>query len=409
LDQINAAAREVAATVARVPGAVDVRVKSPPGAPRVVIKLRPEHVTQFGFHPADLLADIQAAYQGSIAGQVYEANRAADIAVILDQAERRNPAAIGLLQFRNSAGLSVPLREIAKIFMSSGPYSILHEGARRRQTITCGSPGRDLNAFVNDARAAVAKNVKFSGGTYAAFSGAAEAAAVARKELLLHSAIAGVAIFLLLAIALGNARNLLLVLANIPFALIGGIIALAIAQALAGQEAGGLTIGSLVGFVTLFGITMRNSIMLISHFEHLVNQEGAPWSLETAVRGASERLMPISITALVTALGLLPLALGSGGAGREIEGPMAIVILGGLATSTILNLLCLPALALHYGKFARSLLPPLARPLELEFTQAANTLRLSPADIRKVPALHFRMVSRPRSSPRSEPSPVPSH
>src|SRR5207342_395341 len=114
-----------------------------------------------------------------------------------------------------------------------------------------------------------------------------------------------------------------------------------------------VTIGSLVGFVTLFGITTRNSIMMVSHFEHLVNEEGVAWGPEAALRGASERLMPILMTATVTALGLLPLAIGSGEAGREIEGPMAIVILGGLITSTILNLLVLPTLALRYGSFKK--------------------------------------------------------
>ena len=114
---------------------------------------------------------------------------------------------------------------------------------------------------------------------------------------------------------------------------------------------GGLPVGSLVGFVTLFGITTRNSIMMLSHFEHLVNEEGVIWGPEAVMRGASERLMPILMTATVTGLGLLPLALGTGEAGREIEGPMAIVILGGLVTSTALNLLVLPTLALRYGKF----------------------------------------------------------
>ena len=116
---------------------------------------------------------------------------------------------------------------------------------------------------------------------------------------------------------------------------------------------GALTIGSLVGFVTLFGITTRNSIMMLSHFEHLVNEEGVAWGPEAVMRGASERLMPILMTAMVTGLALLPLALGSGEAGREIEGPMAIVILGGLITSTTLNLLVLPTLALRYGRFVR--------------------------------------------------------
>ena len=163
-------------------------------------------------------------------------------------------------------------------------------------------------------------------------------------------AIAGVGIILLLSIVFANTRNLLLVLVNMPFALIGGVLAVF-------ATGGSLSLGSLVGFVTLFGITTRNSIMMISHFEHLVRQEGMTWGLDAAIRGASERLLPILMTALVTALGLLPLAIGSGEAGREIEGPMAIVILGGLLTSTVLNLLVLPTLALRYGKF-ESLMSP---------------------------------------------------
>src|SRR5512142_2578749 len=144
---------------------------------------------------------------------------------------------------------------------------------------------------------------------------------------------------------------LLLVLANVPCALVGGVLAVYLTLKLGVAGEGGLTIGSLVGFVTLFGITTRNSIMMISHFEHLVDQEGMTWGLDAALRGASERLIPILMTATVTALGLLPLALGTGEAGREIEGPMAIVILGGLITSTILNLFVLPTLALRYGRF----------------------------------------------------------
>jgi Cu/Ag efflux pump CusA len=162
--------------------------------------------------------------------------------------------------------------------------------------------------------------------------------------LLVHSVLAGIGIILLLSIIMQNYRNLLLVLANLPFAMVGGIF-------IAVATGGNLSLGSLVGFVTLFGITLRNSIMLISHYEHLVREEGQEWNWATALRGASERLAPIVMTALVTGLGLLPLALGSGAPGREIEGPMAVIILGGLATSTALNLLVLPALALRYGRF----------------------------------------------------------
>ena len=183
------------------------------------------------------------------------------------------------------------------------------------------------------------------------FRGAAQARETAQTELLVHSGIAAVGILLLLTIVFHNGRNLLLVLANLPFALVGGVLAVWLGSVFAPGESS-LTIGSLVGFVTLFGITTRNSIMMISHFEHLVTEEGMTWGPEAAMRGASERLMPILITATVTGLGLLPLAIGTGEAGREIEGPMAIVILGGLITSTALNLLVLPTLALRYGRFA---------------------------------------------------------
>jgi Cu/Ag efflux pump CusA len=211
--------------------------------------------------------------------------------------------------------------------------------------------GRDIKSFVEEAKKAVAAKVNFPKGVYGVFGGNAEEAAQAQEELLIHSAIAAVGILLLLVVVTRNWRNLLLILANVPFAMIGGVLAIWATTRFGPPGANALTIGSLVGFVTLFGITMRNSIMMVSHFEHLVNVEGVAWGPEAALRGASERVVPILMTALVTALGLLPLALGTGEAGQEIEGPMAMVILGGLITSTTLNLLILPTLALRYGKF----------------------------------------------------------
>jgi len=165
-----------------------------------------------------------------------------------------------------------------------------------------------------------------------------------RNELLLHSGIAGIEILLLRATVFRNPRNLLLVLLNLPFAMVGGVFEVAFTGS-------SLSIGSIVGFVTLFGITMRNSVRMISHFEHLIEHEAQTWGLEIAFRRARERFVPVLMTALVTGLGLLPIALGSGEVGRVIEGPTAIVILGGLGTSTVLNLLVLPTLALRLGRF----------------------------------------------------------
>jgi CzcA family heavy metal efflux pump len=352
LDVLDAKAREVARVMAAVPGASDVKVKAPPGVPHLAVRLRRDRLAQLGYRPVEVLEAMQTAYQGTVVAQSYEGNRISDVAVILDERSRKDPEAVGSLLLRSAQGLRVPLRELADIYPTTGRHSILHDGARRRQTITCNPTGRDVSSFVAEAKEQIAAKVKLPSGVYTVFTGEAEARTKAQQQLLLHSSVAAVGILLLLTIVFANWRNLLLVLANLPFALVGGVLAVYLSILLGEGE--GLTIGSLVGFVTLFGITTRNSIMMISHFEHLVREEGMIWGPEAALRGASERLIPILMTALVTALGLLPLAIGSGEAGREIEGPMALVILGGLITSTLLNLLVLPTLALRYGRFEKT-------------------------------------------------------
>ncbi|MHB8524291.1 MAG: efflux RND transporter permease subunit, partial [Limisphaerales bacterium] len=346
LDVLDQEAEAVRQVLVKVPGATDVNLAAQPGLPEMNVRLRPERLVQYGFAPMEVLDAIQTAYQGAIVSQIYEGNRVFDVAVILDEPDRKNPEALGALQLRNARGLLVPLSKLAGIRLSSGRYSVMHEGAQRLQQVTCNVEGRDLASFAAEVKRAITAQVSLPPGVFVVYTGAAEAQALARHDLLAHSLLAGAGIVLLLALLFGSGRNLLLILANLPFALVGGVLAVF-------ASGGSLSIGSLVGFVTLFGITMRNSIMMVSHLEHLVAVEGMTWGLETAIRGASERLLPILMTALVTALGLLPLAIGTGEAGREIEGPMAIVILGGLITSTALNLLVLPTLALRYGRFTK--------------------------------------------------------
>jgi len=346
LDVIDAKAREVATVLKTVPGAQDVQARSSSGAPIISIRLRPERLTQFGFQPLDVLEVIQTAYQGADVAQIYEGNHVMQMTCILEEKSRREPADVGSLLLSTANGVRLPLRDLADIALVTGRYAIEHEGARRRQTVTCNPEGRDVASFVADARKQIAAKVQLPSGVYLDFSGAAEQQTQARRQLFWHWLLALAGIILVLSIVFRSSRNLLLVLVNIPFALVGGILAVCL-------TGGNLSLGSLVGFVTLFGITMRNSIMMISHFEHLTEEESAEWNLETALRGAGERLIPILMTALVTALGLLPLALHMKAAGHEIEGPMAVVILGGLVTSTILNLLVLPSLALHFGRFTK--------------------------------------------------------
>ncbi len=344
LDVLDAKAQEVSRLLGRVPGATDVQVQSPSGTPQVVVKLRKSDLSRWGFDPTVVLEAVRTAFEGDIVGQTYEGNRLFNVAVILHPKSRDSVPDIGALPLKSPGGSYVTLRQIADVYQTAGRYVVLHEGAQRIQTVTCNVAGRDINSFVSEARKTILSGVSLPPGTYIEFGGTAEAQAQSRRDLLVNSALAGVAIILLLSIVLGNPRNLALVLLNLPFALVGGVLGVF-------ASGGELSIGSMVGFVTLFGITLRNSIMMITHYDHLVTSENMVWGLETTIRGASERLVPILMTALVTALGLLPLAIGSGDPGREIEGPMALVIVGGLLTSTALNLLVLPTLALRYGRF----------------------------------------------------------
>ncbi len=346
LDTLDTRAAQVARTLEKTPGAADIQLQSPPGAPQMVVRLRRSQLQRWGFEPVDVLDAVQTAYQGDIVGQVYHGNEVFGVSVILNSRDRHSPTYLGRLLLRNSNGVYVRLNRLADIYEDSGRYVIQHDGARQVETITCNVKGRGVGSFVRKAKRRIASAVHFSPGTYIAFSGTAEARARSEHQILIHSLFAAIGIILLLSVVMRNYRNLALVLLNLPFALVGGILAIFITGSY-------MSIGSLVGFVTLFGITLRNSIMLISHYEHLVEAEGMSWSMEAAIRGASERLVPILMTATVTGLGLLPLALASGTAGREIEGPMAIVILGGLFTSTALNLLVLPTLSLRFGKFEK--------------------------------------------------------
>jgi CzcA family heavy metal efflux pump len=349
LQMLDRKAREVGRVLAGTRGAADVTVEAQPTVPEITIRVRPERLTQLGLEPVQVLEAVEAAYQGTVVAQTYQGTRVTDVTVILAP-EGRDPETIGALMLRNAEGARFPLRELTDIEATTGRYAVIHDDTRRRVLVTCNVRGRDVESFVAEARRQIASEVVMPAGVYPVFSGAAEAQAVARREILLYSLLAGVGIVLLLAVVFHRWQNLLLVLANLPFALVGGVLAVLL-------TGGWLSVGSLVGFVTLFGISTRNSIMLISHYDHLVTQEAMTWGPEAALRGAAERFAPIVMTALVTAFGLLPLAIGSGAPGREIEGPMATVILGGLVTSTLLNLLVLPTLALRYGRFEKSTVP----------------------------------------------------
>ncbi len=346
LDTLDHDARRIASLLSNIKGASEVQIQSPPGTPELAIRLRPERLAAYGLQSLDVLENIQAAYEGVQAAQIYQNNQIISVNVLFNQVVRDDLREIGALPLKNPDGKIVYLRDVADISQENGRSKILHAGAKRIQTITCNIEDRDLNSFAKELKQRMNTDMALSSGNFVTYTGEAEANAQSREDLIVHSMLAGVGIFLMLYIAFGRLRNLLLTFANLPFALIGGVVA-------AMFTGGWISLGSLVGFVTLFGITLRNSIMMVSHYQHLIDEENCVWGLETCIRGASERLPSILMTALVTALGLLPLALGSDQPGREIEGPMATIIVGGLITSTLLNLLILPTIMLHFGRFEK--------------------------------------------------------
>jgi CzcA family heavy metal efflux pump len=347
LDALDAIGDRVQQELAAVPGAVDVARGALGGTPSLAVELRRDRLARHGLSALAVLEAVELAFKGREVAQVHEGARVIDVALQLPEPWRRQPESVARLLLRAPSGELVPLEEVAHVDMTTSRPILSHEGGRRRQTVTCNVRGRDVTSFSDEARRRITAAVQLPAGSYFEFGGAAEQQRAAGRELLLHSGLAAVAIVLVLGGAFGSVRNLLLVLANLPFAFVGGVLA-------AWATGGTISMGSLVGFVTLFGVTMRNSIMLVSHLEHLVAAEGIPFGRDAVLRGARERLLPILMTAVVTTLALLPIALGRGSAGREIEGPMAVVILGGLATSTLLNLLLLPSLALRFGRFGRA-------------------------------------------------------
>lgn len=344
LDSLDATAARVATAIRGVSGVTDVEAGSPAVTPEVMVRLDPNALAARGIPSVDALDAVNTATLGATVGEVFEGSRSTDVVVRLDPARVDAPEDLAAIPLMGSGGHIVLLGQVATIARTTGRYGVAHDGARRVQTVTADVTGRDIASVSRDVAARIHGTVVLPHGVYLDIGGSARIEHLAERELLARSALAGVGIIVLLWMAFGNVRRVGLILVNVPFALVGGVAAVAL-------TGGVLSLGSLVGFVTLFGIATRNAIMLLSHYNYLVVAEGMDWGPLAALRGASERLGPILMTALVAGLGLLPLAIGSGDPGREIEGPLAVVIVGGLASSTLLSLFVLPTLALRFGRF----------------------------------------------------------
>jgi CzcA family heavy metal efflux pump len=340
LDALEATGDKVVAALGQVGGIVDLQFKRQSGTPEIAIQLVPEALAAAGLKVQDALDTIETAYAGARVGQTFHGTRTVDVAVLLPDSLRHQPAQLARLMIASPMG-PLPLSQVARIRVGQDRYSIQHDGGQRLVSVTFNVRSGSLQSVVQRAQATIARSVALPSGVFLEFTGAAAAERQTRTELILYSALALALIVMILFISFHWRANSWLVLANLPFSLIGSVFAIAVTGI-------GISLGSVVGLVTVFGISARNAILQLAHYEHLVENEGSAWSVELVIRGANERLIPILMTAAVTALGLAPLAFGMNRPGQEIEGPMAVTVLGGIFSSTLLNLLVLPALAQRF-------------------------------------------------------------
>jgi Cu/Ag efflux pump CusA len=345
LDMLDRVGERIQGALSKVNGVVDLQFKRESGTPALAIDLVPQALSAAGLHAQDVLDTIQTAYAGARVGQTFSGVRAVDTVVLLPDALRHDPQGLGHLLINGPVG-PIPLSQVAHVTVSQERFSIEHDGGQRRISVTFNAaPGAVLQDVVGAARQAIARSGALPPGVFVEFTGTAAAEAQTRNELLLYSGLALVLIVVILSVSFQWRANSALVMVNLPFSLIGSVFVIAVTGV-------GLSLGTVVGLVTVFGVSARNAILQLAHYEHLVEVEGAPWDAATIARGANERLVPILMTAAVTALGLAPLAFGLHESGQEIEGPMAVTVLGGLVSSTLLNLMVLPALAQRYSRRA---------------------------------------------------------
>lgn len=342
LQVLRAKGDEIKQAIADIPGVTNLKLEAQVLVPQIQIRLRPEATAKFGLTHGHIRRSVATLVKGTKVGEIYESQKSFDVVVIGEPELRTDVASLRRVTVDLPLGGQVPLADVADIEIVPAPNEIKRESASRRLDVTCNVQGRDLGSVAREIEAKV-KTLSFPPGYHPEFLGEYEARVESQRRLLALTAVSLVGILLLLHVDFQSWRLTLLVVLTIPFALVGGVAGTLL-------QGGVLSLGSLVGFVTVLGIAARNGIMLVSHYRHLEEVEGMPFGVELVLRGAEERLTPILMTALATGLALVPLVVGGNKPGQEIEYPMAVVILGGLITSTILNLFLLPPIYSLYGK-----------------------------------------------------------
>lgn len=347
LYKLRTLAEEVRRAAAPVPGVVDLSIEQQVDIPIVKIHFDRAAIRRFGLTVEDVATAAETAFRGRTVSQVLEGRNAFDLVVRVGDPKAITAEGIANLPVDTPGGAKVPLKALARIERSTGPNQITRENVQRKIVVMCNVSGRDVRGVVRDIQENVSGTVPVGQGTYRGYyieyGGQFESAEATTRLLTLLGVVVVLGVGLLLHLVFGSVRDALLVMVNLPLALMGGVLGVYL-------SCGILSVASLIGFLTVFGIATRNGIMLVSHIRHLQEAEGVADFSEAVYRGAMERLSPILMTALSAGLALIPLALGGDKPGNEIQTPMAIVILCGLLSSTALNMVVLPALYLKFGQ-----------------------------------------------------------
>ncbi|HEX9961677.1 MAG TPA: efflux RND transporter permease subunit [Pyrinomonadaceae bacterium] len=343
LGVLRSKAEEIRNTMQTVEGATDVQIEKQVLIPQIRFNVDRARAAQYGLQPGEITETLETALNGRKVSEAIEGSRRYDVVVRFEEASRNNLDALRNVTIDTPQGTQIPVAAVANIENLPGPNQILRENTQRRIVISANTSGRDLGSVVQDMEQRIAAQVTLPQGYFIEYGGQFQASQEATRTLSVLSLFSLVAIFFLLIKALGDWRAALQVMINIPLALIGAVIALLI-------TGGVFSIATLVGFISLVGITSRNGIMMISHYLHLMREEGEDFTEAMIIRGSLERLVPVMMTALTAGLSLIPFVLAADAPGKEILHPLAVVVLGGILTSTLLDQLVTPAVFYKFGR-----------------------------------------------------------
>ncbi len=341
LYRLRITAEQIRGAIADVPGLADLSVEQQKDIPQIRIVPDRTQMARYNLTMSDVAEAMEAATAGMTVTRTLEGDRGFDVVVKFPDAARTSTGAIESVLIDTPTGVKIPLSAVAKVVSAKGPNTITRENAQRKIVVQSNVAGRDLRSVFDDVRSRIEQRVKLPEGYYVEYGGQFESEAEATRTIGLLSIVSLLFIILILYIEFRSFRNAFLVMVNLPLAFIGGIIAVYFTS-------GVISVASLVGFITLFGIATRNGILLISHYKHLMEKEGKNLH-EAVLQGSMERLRPVVMTALAAGLALVPFAFSADKPGNEILSPLAIVILGGLVSSTVLNMIVLPSLYLKFG------------------------------------------------------------